>query len=728
MIYCKLQDRPQNKLGHYLTIVVISISTAVVILMTLIVFFDGARIDEKVVKIQKYEHVQRLLNDTLINLLNAETGQRGFLITGNSFYLPPYLNGKAKVKKDLRQLKVLLSKKYAKDYKKIKLLTAKKLSELRMTVALRKENKYNSALAIVKTNSGIKDMNELRLYISVLKSSYKKRINKEHGLVIKKSDFIKIALPGVIFGYLLILLFVYILLYINSKKIMKYEEKLRQTIIDLETSNANEKIAKLFYISISQINNLIPKSLNYDEFFMDIAGLFFKNIGIEGICVFKDEKPYAKLISSAGIKSLNEFTEGLKVSSDENLPEGLGIYGKSLRSEDVMYSNNFIEDKKSAPWLQKLKTINFLSIASVPIKNGDKPFGALVICSSEKDYFDEEKIKFLKEISLILSYAVNYIENRNNLIKERDLLNILIENINSGIAIYDENQFLYVNFALLNLFNYTKDEFLKLNVTDFFSINEDLLYFKNSSIFKMYHNNEMSSRFIYKYAYSGYDDGDNKGSDKNNNHNANDDKFRYIDLFRTAITFNGKPTGLAIFTDVTDQILWEQNILVEREAYKELSEIDALTAIGNRRAFDSKLTEILGSANRYNRPLSLIMFDIDKFKNINDTYGHEAGDFILKGLSSLVKQNLRTTDFFARFGGEEFMIIAPETPLSTAKELAERLRLKIAEYDFNIGQQVTISFGITQRIKDDTNQSIIFRVDNALYDAKGSGRNKVCFK
>ena len=168
--------------------------------------------------------------------------------------------------------------------------------------------------------------------------------------------------------------------------------------------------------------------------------------------------------------------------------------------------------------------------------------------------------------------------------------------------------------------------------------------------------------------------------------------------------------------------------MVEREAYKELSEIDALTAIGNRRAFDSKLTEILGSANRYNRPLSLIMFDIDKFKNINDTYGHEAGDFILKGLSSLVKQNLRTTDFFARFGGEEFMIIAPETPLSTAKELAERLRLKIAEYDFNIGQQVTISFGITQRIKDDTNQSIIFRVDNALYDAKGSGRNKVCFK
>lgn len=732
MIYCKLPDRPQNKLAHYTTIAVIAISTAVVILMTLFVFFNGARVVEKIAKIEKYERVQRLLNDTLINLLNAETGQRGFLLTGNSMYLAPYLTGKANVKNDLKQLKILLSKKYKKDYKKIKLLTAKKFNELKTTIALRKLNKFNSALAIVKTNNGIKDMNQLRLYISVLKSSYKKRTHKAHIWVIKKSDYIKIAMPSVIFGYLLILLFVYVLLYRNSKKITKYEENLKQSAVDLELSYENEKTAKLFYLAISQINNLIPKSLNYSEFFTDVAGLFSKDIGIDGICVFKDEKPYAQLIASAGLKNIKEFTEGLKVSSNENIPEGRGIYGKALRSDEVIYSNDFTADETSAPWRQKLKQFNFLSLAVMPIKTNDKPFGALVICISRKDYFDVEKVKFLKEISSILSYAVEYLENRNNLIQERDLLNTLIENINSGIAIYDENKFLYVNQALLDLFHYTKEKFLNLNVINFFNINEDQLYYKNSSIFKMHHNSEMSSRFIYKY-YDDYSSIDDEGSRNGNGKNYNDkdidnvNKIRYIDLFRTAITYNGKQTGLAIFSDVTDQILREQNILVERETYKELSEIDALTGAGNRRAFDSKLTEMLNAANRYNRPLALIMFDIDKFKNINDTYCHEIGDSILKELSHLIKQNLRTTDFFARYGGEEFMIIAAETSLATAKELAERLRAKVAEYDFNIGQNVTCSFGIAEIIKGDTNQGIVFRVDNALYDAKRSGRNKVCF-
>ena len=226
----------------------------------------------------------------------------------------------------------------------------------------------------------------------------------------------------------------------------------------------------------------------------------------------------------------------------------------------------------------------------------------------------------------------------------------------------------------------------------------------------MYHNSEMSSRFIYKYSYidSGNNDtGNDKDKDKDKNNGKNNDKdknsgkdknkdninnVRYIDLFRTVITYNGKQTGLAIFSDVTDQILREQNILVERETYKELAEIDALTGAGNRRSFDSKLTEMLNTANRYNRPLALIMFDIDKFKDINDTYGHEIGDSILKDLSRLIKQNLRTTDFFARYGGEEFMLIAPETALATARELADRLRIKIAGYDFNIGQVCNVQF------------------------------------
>ena len=192
-----------------------------------------------------------------------------------------------------------------------------------------------------------------------------------------------------------------------------------------------------------------------------------------------------------------------------------------------------------------------------------------------------------------------------------------------------------------------------------------------------------------------------------------------------AVTYNGEEAGLAIFTDVTDQIFEEQNILVEKNLYKELSEIDALTEIYNRRVMDAKLTELFNLAKRYNRPLSLIMFDIDRFKDVNDTLGHTNGDLILKELVAAAKEDLRNTDFFARYGGEEFMIIAPETSLETAFGLAERLRLKVQSHDFKIGRNITISIGVASLTAEDSEQSILNRVDSALYKAKKNGRNLV---
>ncbi len=312
---------------------------------------------------------------------------------------------------------------------------------------------------------------------------------------------------------------------------------------------------------------------------------------------------------------------------------------------------------------------------------------------------------------------------RNQLEKDRELLKVLVENINSGIALYTEDKFIYVNPALLDMFNYTEEEFLSLNVIDFFSIDESMIYNPKSPIFKTYFNNELSSRFIYKY-------NDNKNNNKKRGAIGkiiDNNKIRYIDLFRTAAIYNNEQAGLAIFLDVTDRVLKEEHILIEKETYKELSEIDELTRIHNRRSFDNKLTELLNITDRYNRPLSLTMFDIDKFKEINDTFGHEIGDYILKEITGIIKQNLRNTDFFARYGGDEFMVLYPETAIGTAIDLAERLRLKIESNNFNIETVVTCSFGITEAKKGDTNQSIAYRADNAMYDAKNAGGNKVAY-
>ncbi len=317
-------------------------------------------------------------------------------------------------------------------------------------------------------------------------------------------------------------------------------------------------------------------------------------------------------------------------------------------------------------------------------------------------------VKYKGEVVRVASFidVTEMVNLRDSIEQEKNLFKTLIENIHSGIALYGKEKFIYVNSGLLNLFGFTKDDFLNKKVQDFFDMDENQIYSSKVSLFEVHHTKEFSSRFIYKY---------------------NDKKLgiRYIDLFRTVVFYRGEETGLAIFTDVTDQIFREQNIIVEKDIYKELSEIDSLTQIYNRRALDAKLGELFNLAKRYNRPLSLIMFDIDRFKNVNDALGHGIGDIVLKEIAAVAKKDLRITDFFARYGGEEFMIIAPETPLETALGLAERLRLNVQNHDFKIGRKITISLGVVSLALKESQDSFISRVDSALYKAKEGGRNLV---
>jgi diguanylate cyclase (GGDEF)-like protein len=161
------------------------------------------------------------------------------------------------------------------------------------------------------------------------------------------------------------------------------------------------------------------------------------------------------------------------------------------------------------------------------------------------------------------------------------------------------------------------------------------------------------------------------------------------------------------------------NELLERQATT-----DPLTGILNRLKFNHTLNAEIQRSKRYAMPLSLIMFDIDHFKNINDSHGHHAGDKVLREIVELVKENIRVHDFFARWGGEEFMIMATNTVLDNARLLAEHLRLKIGRHHIQGVGRVTCSFGVAQLIND-TEDQLMQRVDHALYQAKANGRDRV---
>lgn len=162
-----------------------------------------------------------------------------------------------------------------------------------------------------------------------------------------------------------------------------------------------------------------------------------------------------------------------------------------------------------------------------------------------------------------------------------------------------------------------------------------------------------------------------------------------------------------------------------RDLFERQARIDYLTGIYNRMMFNELLEAEMQRARRYASDLSLIMFDLDHFKKINDTYGHAIGDHVLKEVARLVSENLRAHDIFARWGGEEFMVLAPKCDQNQVAVLAEKLRSLCAAHDFGNGLGITVSFGVTRFQADDTLESFTARADDSLYRAKEGGRNRV---
>jgi len=156
-----------------------------------------------------------------------------------------------------------------------------------------------------------------------------------------------------------------------------------------------------------------------------------------------------------------------------------------------------------------------------------------------------------------------------------------------------------------------------------------------------------------------------------------------------------------------------------------LATTDPLTGIANRNKLNMILEKSIHLSQRYKLPLSAIFFDIDHFKEINDKHGHDSGDTVLTSIAHIISKQIRTSDIFARWGGEKFIIVLPETEHDKAHMLAERFRKIIEDYKFLPNTDVTCSFGVTQLHADDNETSLLKRVDNALYSAKEHGRNRV---
>ncbi|MFH2043900.1 MAG: sensor domain-containing diguanylate cyclase [Pseudomonadota bacterium] len=211
----------------------------------------------------------------------------------------------------------------------------------------------------------------------------------------------------------------------------------------------------------------------------------------------------------------------------------------------------------------------------------------------------------------------------------------------------------------------------------------------------------------------------------------------YIIIATPLRTFGPEFMGVVAFlTDITERVKAERSLIETKEAlriseekYKQLSIVDDLTGLFNKRHLNIQLEGEIQRALRYDRPLSLLMMDIDNFKQVNDTHGHSQGDQVLAGLARMLKSCIRNSDIAFRYGGEEMVVILTETPIEGCAQIAERVRQSCASLPFPVNSSkdiiVTLSIGATQYVSGETQNDFVSRADQNMYCAKKKGKNRV---
>ncbi|MBF0458874.1 MAG: diguanylate cyclase [Nitrospirae bacterium] len=355
---------------------------------------------------------------------------------------------------------------------------------------------------------------------------------------------------------------------------------------------------------------------------------------------------------------------------------------------------------------------------SIAIKAIDDDVPIIVTSAfNDEDYFLKSieigVVKYIKkpvnnsDLLTILLKVARMVSQQKEIEAKNEFIKTILDNNPTFIMITDIDEIYFLNSSFLHFLGYeTFDEFLEKgkNINRFIVVKEDSFY-KGKS-FNVWIKEAMSGdRADYIVHMAGKNQLKSEASS-------------YIIHANTIPEMQARKRYLITFTDIS-------HIECDRKMFQNLATKDGLTNIYNRKKFEDELDKEIERSLRYNNFLSLIIFDIDHFKSVNDTYGHQTGDYVLKEITSLVSENVRKYDMFARYGGEEFVILTPETNLAGAKELAEKLRERIQDYEFKEVGRVTCSFGVSEYVKQEDPAGFIKKADYALYIAKNKGRNRV---
>jgi diguanylate cyclase (GGDEF)-like protein/PAS domain S-box-containing protein len=402
----------------------------------------------------------------------------------------------------------------------------------------------------------------------------------------------------------------------------------------------------------------------------------------------------------------NQATDGIEIGM------GVGSCGTAAHLGERVVVEDISAHDYWSPFVELAKRAGLAACWSEPIIGSDgKVLGSFAVYHTEPAMPTEEDVE---RIAFAANLAAIAIENRNTreaLIQRESEFRTLAENSPLSIARYDlDGRILYFNPTLIDKLPVPKEELLGHKLTD----RSDLPF--NQIVFDAVRQTAQSGQ-----EYSFEVDVPVKGGGT---------EIHYIRMVPERDASGTMIGVLATGSDISERKRLQQEL--ERQA-----RLDCLTSLFNRRYFIELAQKELSRLSRYGGELSLIMFDIDYFKRINDTYGHSIGDIVLQEIARICRETLRKIDIVGRIGGEEFVVLLPQTNLQQAAEAAERLRLAFAAAEVKLDDGAPLHFSASLGVlsveegKDCQGDgmcidALLTRVDMALYQAKASGRNRVC--
>jgi diguanylate cyclase (GGDEF)-like protein/PAS domain S-box-containing protein len=323
-------------------------------------------------------------------------------------------------------------------------------------------------------------------------------------------------------------------------------------------------------------------------------------------------------------------------------------------------------------------------------------FGTMCVLDRKENHFSETYVRLLEQLKNIVEHDLQLLDAdlrlRESEVRYRTMFNSVLDGI---FVCHRDGRIADTNQVARHQLGFEASEFTGLRITDVLDMDQEW------------------TKDVLPHVYSA-------GVYRTEGEQVHKDGSRSpVDLQVVLMTLGDEEMFVTVAHDITSRKALEREL-------DRLASTDNLTGIGNRGGFERALSHEMKLANRYDQPLAMAMLDLDHFKQVNDRHGHEAGDRALQHVCSITASLLREADQFFRYGGEEFIVLMPQTQLDGAIHLAERIRRAVATSPLaDVGVTLTVSIGVTAYQKNESRNSLVSRVDSALYAAKSAGRNAV---